>query len=102
MIKRYGWLKYEPFCFDYCADGDYILFTDHESARAEWEVKEHNLLAMVNDMESVCRILKAKEKALRELADEWEQNASGTPQAIAARMWCIQELRTILNEGEKV
>ena len=43
----------------------------------------------------------AREKRLIELADEWEQNASGTPQAIAARMWCIQELRTILNEGEK-
>ena len=58
MIKRYKDTSFSD--FHDTTDGKYVLFTDYEAARKEWE---------------------AKEKALRELADRWmdEMESMTTP-----------------------
>jgi len=71
-------------------EGEYVLFTDHESARKEWEVKEKEYAA--------------REKRLRELGNIWmveqvEYPPEGAVAAAAVRL-CARELCTILNEGD--
>ena len=70
MIKRYKDTSFSD--FHDTTDGKYVLFTDYEAARKEWE---------------------AKEKALRELAERWKQLGC----EVTCYAWLACDLHAILN-----
>ena len=66
-------------------EGEYVLFTDHESARKEWEAKEKEYAA--------------REKRLREaLARLYSANRGAS--SVETLITALEHAKTILDEGD--